>query len=408
MGLIRKGKDRRRNFAQAIQDFAKSNQRKQNTSRALLRSSWTGTESSASGRESPVTKILPPPTQPQGSQSIAAASSYESIVSELPKGPKRKRDDTSADEPHKTPRPTQIGHRRSQTLGNTVMSAPPHRLSHKPYKSRLDVSQVAEGSMLNDVLMKQARRLAPTAKSDTTRTDYFRLKALGIDPDTPIVPQAKKRTRAQTETNGNGKIKASQMDPAPTLRPAVSGSTAQLSSVPAKAPTAAAANGDHDDEALFAQIRSVREALAESEQWFQSERRSIEHSMTPQPVIGSPPNPPPVSESPAQRKVREIKERGPTSSRTEIRLRAMGDKALLPKGFWDGEGMGLSLHGPKSKQNRVAVPVAAPNHSGGQRPNGMMGFAALTHANGRSVEGAQRPNGEESKAGASVEDAIEL
>lgn len=168
-----------------------------------------------------------------------------------------------------------------------------------------------------------------------------------------------------------------------------------------------------DDEELFAQIRSVREALAESEQWCRSERQSLEKSMTPQ-SESSPPN----QETPAQRRLREIRERGPTPSRTELRLRAMGQKALLPKGFWDGEGMGMSLMGKgkgKGKEVVTPLPKSQQREQSGAAPRGFAALAGRGQTNGfpsgpspSAHTQRQRAAELEKQAGSSAEDAIEL
>lgn len=355
--------------------------------------------------------MMPPPlTLVQKRQSLPADFDNEqSQLENNSTGLKRKREDTGRSVDQVTPRRTKIYHKRSRTIGDSIMSAPPHSMTRTPYKSRMDVSKVKDGSLLSDILMKQARRLAPNAKSDTTRTDYFQLKALGIDPDTPVVPSTKKRTRDEME------IDAAESSTGTTLLSPRSTQSTRLSvSGPAtKAqPNSAKVSGSADDgdEELFAQIRSVREALAESEQWCRSERQSLEKSMTPQPER-SPPN----NETPAQRRLREIQERGPTPSRTELRLRAMGDKAFLPKGFWDGQGMGMSLAG-KGKQKEVATPLAPKQRE--QVEAAPRGFAVLERQgqmngfmNGRvPPTNNQRQQAAEAQkqAGSSAEDAIEL
>ena len=206
--------------------------------------------------------------------------------------------------------------------------------------------------MLNDILMKQARRLAPTARSDTTNTDYFRLKALGIDPDTPTVPQTPKSIRARTAGNGRPKSgRSSFQDSTPTQGPVSSKQIlpSLFDGAIAQGTATSRENGGEED-GLFAQIDAIRKALAESEQWFQDERQSIERSLKFKQPRVSPHRPTTITESLAQRRLREVKERGSTPSRTELRLRAMGERALLPKGFWDGEGMGLSLMDSKGKE----------------------------------------------------------
>ncbi|KAK4697307.1 hypothetical protein P7C71_g749, partial [Lecanoromycetidae sp. Uapishka_2] len=265
----------------------------------------------------------------------------------------------------------------------------------------MEISKVPEGSMLHDTLMKQARRFAPNVKSDTTHTDYFRLKALGIDPDTRVVPLTRKRTWNEAELNDIDPATRTLPQPTPPTRRTRNVkdlSDAQRSTTPDGALTASTG----DDEALFAQIRSVREALAESEQWMHSERQNVERSMTPQTSVT------PSSteiETPAERRLREIREKGRTPSRSEIRLRAMGDKALLPKGFWDGEGMGKSLMGKGKQRESETVnqsPFVQPQD---QKGLGLMGFAAI-NGQGQMNDFGGREDSE--KKGASMDDAIEL
>lgn len=413
MSLMRRAKQRRRNFASSIQNSAKKERQKQldrKTSLSSLASSTGGSESPAGQQRNPKNMMPPPLTPLQKRQSLPADFDNEQSQLENPTGMKRKREDPGRSVDQGTPRRTKIYRQQSRTIGDSIMSAPPHPVTRTPYKSRMDVSKVKDGSLLSDILMKQARRLAPHARSDTTRTDYFQLKALGIDPDTPVVPSTKKRTRDEMEIDGTesstGTILLSPRSTHST-RLSVSGSVTKAQ--PDSAKVSGSANDD--DEELFAQIRSVREALAESEQWCRSERQSLEKSMTPQPE-SSPAN----NETPAQRRLREIKERGPTPSRTELRLRAMGDKALLPKGFWDGEGMGMSLAG-KGKQKEVAK-LLPPSRQREQVRAAPRGFAALERqgqmngftsgpfppANNQVQQAAEAQR----QAGSSAEDAIEL
>lgn len=260
--------------------------------------------------------------------------------------------------------------------------------------------------------MRQARRLAPKARADTTRTPYFQLKTRGIDPDTPIVPSTRKRTKDEMETGGaESPMGTVLLSPGPTPSTRLSASQPATQTQPN--PPKVSRLADDDDEELFAQIRSVREALAESEQWCRSERESIEKSMTPRPD-SSPLN----NETPAQRRLRELRERGPTPSRTELRLRAMGDKALLPKGFWDGEGMGLSLVG-KGKQKEVTTPLK-PNDKQrehvGAAPRGFAAFEKRGQTNGFTKGPIPHPTNQRQQAvetqqkqtGSSADDAIEL
>ena len=415
---MRRAKQRRRNFAQSIQDSARSERQKQNEIRSSLSSlaSNLGSQGDSVVQQKGSGNTVPaPPFPPQKRQSLPAGFDNEKVQMENPTGVKRKREDSGVTADQGTPSSTKIQHKRSRTIGDSIMSAPPRPRTRTPYKSRMDVSEVKDGSLLSDILMKQARRLAPNARSDTTRTDYFQLKALGIDPDTPTVPSTKKRPRSEMEIDGaesSRQTTISSPHPSHSRRLPTSEPAPQTPSNSARIPVPA---GDDDDEELFAQIRSIREALAESEQWCKTEKESLEKSMTPQPANA----PPVIKETPAQRRLREIRERGRTPSRTEVRLRAMGDKALLPKGFWDGEGMGMGLAGKatgKGKGKDVTASPLPPSQVG-VAPKG---FAAFERRglipNGAGSKGASFPSGHgaqhgqkgQERKGSNAEDAIEL
>ena len=433
MGLMRRAKQRRRVLAQSIQESARTERQKQNGIRSSLSllASNSGSPGDSVGRlKDPGDTVPAPLLPPQKRQSLPAGFDNEKSQVENPTGIKRKREVSGAIDDQGTPSYTKIHHKRSRIIGDSIMSAPPRPRTRTPYKSRMDVSKVRDGSLLSDILMKQARRLAPNARSDTTRTDYFQLKALGIDPDTPAIPSTKKRTRFKMEVDGAESLRGTPLsnpDPSPSRRLPTShpGPQTQSDSTQVSVPA-----NDDDDEELFAQIRSIREALAESEQWCKSEKESLEKSMTPQPA-----NPPPsttiTKETPAQKRLREIRERGRTPSRSEVRLRAMGDKALLPKGFWDGEGMGLSLVAGKGKGKgtgkdvTVASPLPPSRQRGGQQVGvaAPRGFAAFERRamipNGAGLKGASLPatgrgeqqqhtQREQDRKGSNAEDAIEL
>ena len=414
---MRRAKQRRRNLAESIQKSAKSERQKQSSlqlSLSSLASSTGDSESLVEQQRLPGITMPPPLTPPQKRQSLPAELDNGQSQMKDSTGMKRKREESGSSVEQGSPKGTKFHHKRSRTIGDSIMSAPPNPMTRTPYTSRMDASKVKDGSLLSDILIRQARRLAPNARSDTTRSDYFQLKALGIDPDTPVVPSTKKRTREEMEIDGaESSVGTALANPRPSRSPRLSVSQPATQVQPSSAKASASAD---DDEELFAQIRSVREALAESEQWCRSERQSLEKSMTPQPETSTP-----NAETPAQRRLREIRERGRTPSRTEVRLRAMGDKALLPKGFWDGEGMGMSL-GAKAKGK--AKELATPLPSKRQREpvtaaTAPRGFAAL-ETRGQTLGFVSRPFPHavtprrqvvaetQKQAGSSAEDAIEL
>ena len=415
---MRRAKKRRRKFAESLQKSANNERHKlidRNASISSTASSIGSTEGLVDQQKDSRNLMPPPQTPVQKRQSLPAGFDAKENQLENSAGNKRRREDDGGGADQGTPRRTKIHHKRSGTVGDSIMSAPPRPMTRTPYKSRIDVSEVKDGSLLSDILMKQARRLAPNARSDTTRTDYFKLKALGIDPDTSVIPSTKKRSRDEMELTGAESrmgISSSPRIPNSTrLHDFQSATQTQHKSAKVSRPA------DDDDEELFAQIRSVREALAESERWCKTERESLEKSMTPQPESSTT-----NGETPAQRRLREIRERGRTPSRTEVRLRAMGEKALLPKGFWDGEGMGMSLTANGKGKGSTTPQTSPPSRKRVQAGAGAppMGFEALQKnraqtgglTNGLSPYARNQPRQaaqtQPEQTGSSAEDAIEL
>ena len=390
LGLKRRGKERRRNLARSLREKSQS---------PLLKPNWL--------EDSPFSKALTPDSQNSPQEEPFQMPPPSSIPSQrrqsLPQqtmnggstpttalksaGNKRKRGDVGITDEQETPSRIKPQHKHSSTLGTSIMSAPPHRSSRMNTRRSVDMRRIGGGSLLGDTLMRQARRQAQSAKSDTTRTDYFKLKAMGVDPDTPVVPETQKRHKATTITNGDPGSNPKRL----TMPPNIS-----------RGPSTPIGPADDDDEAFFASIRSVRETLADSTSWFQSERQSIERSMTPQTSTS-----PPSKETPAERRLRELRERGPTPTRTEMRLKAMGDKSFLPPGFWDS---------PRANSNSTyeGKRVAAQQTSSMATPEKAMGFAALAEQRqgNRLVNGGldfyKREETPMQGKGASADDAIEL
>lgn len=281
---------------------------------------------------------------------------------------KRKRDANEGSEDLPTQRLKRTSHKRSQTVGNSIMSAPPHRFPRHRLRTSFDVSKLDKDSLLGNTIMKQTRRLAPYTKSDTTHTDYFRLKALGLDPDTPIVPATKKRPRKPEHVHGDKDSTAASIKPSmkkrlsSPIRVGIDGHNKSHAHSPNADPMA---NQDKDDEFL-ASIRAIRNTLAESTSWFQTEREVLERSS-----VGSRSQSQAGdamisgreirSETPAQRRLREIRERGPTPSRSEVRMRALGNRAPVPRSFYDSKSWKNErlTNGDNAKGTRKENPVAS-------------------------------------------------
>lgn len=273
---------------------------------------------------------------------------------------------------------SQAHHKRSSTAGD----AGTLYRSWKTASSNSLSFPVASRSVMSESTMAKARHLLAGIPTDTTRTDYFRLKAMGIDPDTPSVPAtSNKRTRMEFELDAKKALKSSPADRRKFSSLAKSDSphmTGQTSLPDSKARHAV----DDPDEELLAQMRRVREAMSESINWFQEERSKSELSRS-------------SSESRTETaKEKRLREWAPTPSRTEQRLAITGGHGLIPKDF------GVSRNSRQPSEERAKI------RSEGCQPQG---FAAMAMPIARGGFGGSRGSNQDFVAkGASVEDAIEL
>ena len=276
--------------------------------------------------------------------------------------PKRKRsEDEYADDSDLTQESRRFhSHKRAHTVGDATMSAPPHRTRLRMHQA-IDPSTLNKYSLLANTMRKQTRRLAPRASGDNTHTDYFRLKAMGIDPDTPVVPRTKKSGLASNEqpskSSSHQPTKSTSVNPQ-SLSQALRNITPRQSQVDT-APNSQPPTAEKPKDDFLDSIRAIRNTLAESTTWFQTERenlerrssigstRSLPHQRSRAPS-GAPTasasmsrsasiNPPLhiEDETPAQKRLREIRERGRVPSRSELRMRAMGAKAPVPRSFYE-------------------------------------------------------------------------
>ena len=233
--------------------------------------------------------------------------------------------------------------------------------------------------------MTKPRHLLAGIPTDTTRTDYFRLKAMGIDPDTPSVPATgSKRTRNEFEVEAKKAVKLSPGDRSKYSSSAKSDSP-QMPGGTLPSESAATQAVDDPDEELLAQMRRVREAMSESISWFQEERAKSELSRS-------------SSETrPETAKEKCLREWAPTPSRTEQRLAVTGGHGLIPKGY------GVSRKRRQRTEERL---------DDESETTQSQGFTAMTMGFDSGVStgfGDSRESSQDFLAkGSSVEDAIEL
>ena len=236
-------------------------------------------------------------------------------------------------------------------------------------------------------------------KLDTTCTDYFRLKALGLDPDTPAVPLvSKKRPRAHQSPKKEKRLKPLlDRQGAKLSSHSISEQSGQHQNTqPLQRHELAMQDEDDSDEALFARSRRLRETMSESISWLRSERRSSSG-------IGAL-----VDETPTKK---QLKVPWPTLSRTEQRLRATGAHGLLPKA-WEDNPSWRDVNGHISTHTS---PLVEDEH---QRSHPEVSTTAVPNKRKATVPWTIEPmnvhgvsKGREVKwgfAGSSAEDAIEL
>ena len=231
-------------------------------------------------------------------------------------------------------------------------------------------------------------------RSDTTRTDYFRLKALGIDPDTPLVPRtAKKRPRVDEVQSEEKRIRTST----PPIKPgdqADSSSVRQIRSVQSRSVTEEVKDSeDIETNALLSQMRSVRDAMSESILFFERAKSQLTSSNDEKPDS---------YETAKQRKLREFVA---TPSRTEKRHRLTKAHAWLPK-EWDAK----ASH--RDTESRISASIGHAGSKSGSvtTPFESEASSAIADVDEWLVEAEDHPRkvGMMKQMGASVEDAIEL
>ena len=310
-------------------------------------------------------------------------------------------------------------HGRSQTRGNSMSISQSRQTSElsSPYgdfKSAI----LSDGTLVDEALMKKARRLVPRARTDTTRTDYFKLKAMGIDPDTPIIPTTRKRRNpdeSETTAHKQPRLSTDSSSVHPQAVPSTNGGHPAIPN-PGTTPVAKGILNNEDKlEELFALSRQAREAMAESEAWFRKTRETLERS-------GSGNSRPSHrhSHETETEKEKKLRESHWTPSRTELRLRATNGGGFLPKDYWekrDAIRRGSQQTNSSSSPSHSIEPLgfAAINNNKSRvlqqpQPNHDQKFGSWRReqgSNGNFNANASVP-GQGGGTGASADDAIEL
>jgi hypothetical protein len=198
----------------------------------------------------------------------------------------------------KAPRKSAKSHHRSRTMGHvdTLFDRPrsvANKASPDTTAPQFRSSIFSGRSTISESRGSPDARPSLSGRKDTTRTDYFRLKALGIDPETPIVPDTKaslerKRQREEDVATLASRTRARTLSS--TARPSVpqfslreesihgisSPSQLRMSANAIREATTSTAADSNEDDDLLRRIREVRKAMTEGTEWFKKQVVNIE------------------------------------------------------------------------------------------------------------------------------------
>ncbi|KIW20694.1 hypothetical protein PV08_01271 [Exophiala spinifera] len=197
-----------------------------------------------------------------------------------------------------------LGHKRSKTMSTSsepssssvLGGRPPVPVFHSSTNRPPHVSIFSGKSVFGrSTSIQDLRRSSMEQKMDNTHTDYFRLKAMGLDPETPIVPDTKEtlairkrkeeeerrsvlaRARRRPFVPSSAQSSPPSASPQPVFAPIETSPLISRSTTPivvSKKPVV------EDD--FLKQIREAREALKEQEDWFKQQAVEFEREVEQQ------------------------------------------------------------------------------------------------------------------------------
>lgn len=371
-GLLRKGRERRKFFAESAQSANRRQSR-------LRPSIGKGESLQPNGHSSGISSITPSQDFPSKRKSLPADLAEEHLRTAAARIPSNKR-------------------KRHDSLREVSIDPPIHsKTSHKRS------STVATHARTGGSSLKKARALI-FGKIDTTRTDYFRLKALGVDPDTPLVPRVAQK-RSPADVGHNKEEQANICLPFKHGSRSEGSGEAQgsgdTSAMTSQQPQRRMELDDDSDEALLAQMRSVRNTMCDSITWFREERAKNQLASGSGEERTS-------TETTKKRRPREIVT---TPSRTEQRLRRTGAHGLLPIGWdpqfsWRNESGTISMMPASPCSDLSSTAASPPCESQAAPPASDLAAARMER---KKADDHVTAKGTAMRAtGSSVEDAIEL
>lgn len=269
-------------------------------------------------------------------------------------------------------------HKRSRTLGTSSDKAG----GFETKTNNVSTSKMPSSSNLRRSLSHRSLRQSITQHGvDQTESDYFRLKALGIDPNTPLLPDtaatlaAKQKRAAEHRESVLSKVKNRPRSiivksPSGFVPPSIaipkSSSTPQVTSATQNLTRPSPSVVDESEDTFLRELREARQAMTADAEWLKSEavklEKEIEQEEELRRSIGSNRSTEEFNTHSVDGFARSVSghayvppvlKPGQTLSRTEQRIRATGARGLanLPIG---GSPHSISQYMPVAMSRRSA------------------------------------------------------
>ena len=403
-GLRRKGRERRTIFAQSIHELAQGAYQRRSES-PQPRLSLSEVEDTQSIRY-PTRLLSLIPSQNHISKRRSLPTDFDERHSEAAafgaSKNKRKRHESPADQVRNPIEHSDRHKKRSSIAVKHAHSRGPERVNRLVGDTRVNSPGVATPSQ--NAILEKARILI-SGKMDTTRTDYFRLKALGIDTGTPLVPRTVRKKSLAHVSHDKEKQRDSRLllkhgDRSQDCAETQKTDDSYLIALPQHRDMTQ--EDDDSDEPLLAQMRGIRGMISDSISWFKTEgiKSRITSSSSGEKQA--------LHETAKQKRLREF---ATTPSRTEQRLRRTRSHGLLPKGWdprsrWRDEKGRISTLPASTWSGPSSTAASPPRESRAVPP---VSNKAASHTETKKVKDMVRVKETAVEAaGSSVEDAIEL
>ncbi|KAK5954710.1 actin cytoskeleton and mitosis protein [Knufia fluminis] len=190
-------------------------------------------------------------------------------------------------------------HKRSRTLGSSGDNEVLRASNSLPARSPR-ATLTGSTDLRRSISQKSLRQSISQQRLDQTQTDYFRLKAHGVDPDTPLIPETAaqvaarkqreeehrqsvddrvfKRSRSALDrSSSRSSTPSSPAQSARSMPPPTSVPRSTSTSQPSVQTTSAA-----DEDPYLRQLREAREALSTDETWFKTHTSELEKEIEQQ------------------------------------------------------------------------------------------------------------------------------